>query len=321
MKTQKTIIGIFLLIAFNSALKAQNNNSYSEYDEVYPQKYTLEKAAEFEKRGAYDKAVWFYINLFSDNKEQVIYKVKQIKKPDTISLKKFIEYSFGSYAIFDPTIATMKNGELLIDKEKLQAKGDIGDYLIACAVDPKDTLLSAYQLSCRAKEECDKNDFEAAIRDYSCAINIDPQPGYYFYRAWAKSELQKFDEAMPDYEQCIKMKYKLMETYFERGYAYFGLGKYEEAVDDFTSAIKIEDGHKMIYNNRGDCYYYLGKYKKAIADYDETIKIDPNSQGAYISRGLAKKKLDNMEGACKDWDIAIELGNQKAKEYKDKYCN
>jgi hypothetical protein len=319
--TQKIIICLILMIFCSPLIQAQNNTSTSDYDEVFPTKYTFEKAAEFEKKGEYDKAIWFYINLFSDNKEKVISKVKQLKKPDTLSLKKFIEYSFGSYSIFDPTISAMKNGEMQIDKDKLEAKGAIGDYLIACVVDPNDTLLSAYQLSCRAKEECDKNDYISAIRDYSCAIHLDPLPGYYFFRAYAKSAIEKYTEALPDYAQCITMKYKLMETYFERGYAYAALGMYEEAIKDFTASIEIEDDHKMTYNNRGDCYYYINDYKKAIADYDKTLKLDPSAVGAYISRGLSKIKLDDKKGACKDWDKAIELGNQRAQELKNKYCN
>jgi tetratricopeptide (TPR) repeat protein len=320
-KATYLIAGFILLVLCLPSAQAQTKTSTSEYDELYPQKYTFEKAAEFESKGAYDKAIWFYINLFSDNKEKVIAKVKQIKKPDTLSLKKFIEYSFAIYSIFDPKISSMKDGEMQIDYEKLKAKGDIGDYLIACVVNPSDTLLSANQLSLRAKDKCDKYDYQGAIKDYNCAIHLDPQAEYYFYRAFAKSAMGDYSGAMPDYEKCVTLKYKLSETYFERGYAYSILGMYDEAITDYTSTIDLVDTQEMPYNNRAYCYYQLGKYKDAIADYDKAINLDPSYADAYTSRGLAKYKSDDKKGACKDWETAAGMNYQKAKGYKDKYCN
>lgn len=315
------VTGFILLVLCNPSLNAQNNNNTDAYDELYPEKYTFEKAAQFESKGAYDKAIWFYINLFSDNKEKVIAKVKQIRKPDTLSLKQYIQYSFAIYAIFDPKISSMKDGEMQIDYKKLEAKGDIGDYLIACVVNPNDTLLSANQLCFRAKDKCDKYDYQGAIRDYTCAIHLDPQAEYYFYRAFAISSLGDYTGAMPDYDKCVELKYKLSETYFERGYAYTMLEKYDEAIEDLTASIKEDDTQKMTYNNRAFCYYQQEKYKLAISDYDKTLKIDPTYADAYTSRGLAKYQSDDKKGACKDWEKAIELKYQKAQGYKDKYCN
>jgi Tfp pilus assembly protein PilF len=312
--------GLLLLVLCNQSLQAQNKTNQDAYDELYPDKYSFEKASEFENRHDYDKAIWVYINLFSDNKEKVIAKVKQIKKPDTLSLKQFIEYSFGIYSIFDPKIASVKDGQLLIDKDKLTERGDIGDHLIACVVNPNDTMLSANQLCFRATDRCDKYDYKGAIRDYTCAIHLDPLPEYYFFRAFAKSALSDYNGALPDYQKCIDKEYKLSETYFERGYAYTLLEKYDDAIDDFTASLKEDDTQKMTYNDRAYCYFMQEKFKQAISDYDKAIKIDETYADAYTSRGLAKYRSDDKKGACKDWDKAIELKYQKAQGYKDKYC-
>lgn len=312
------LLGIFL---YPPLLKAQNKTSGGIYDGAYPEKYTFEKAEAFEKNGEHSKAAWFYINLLNENKEKVITKVKLINKPDTISLKKFIELSFAMYSVFDPTISTYKDGQFLIDEEKLNAKGDMGDYLVAMVVSPNDTMLSANQLSLRAEDECDKFNYPAAVKDYTCAIHLDPKAKYYFFRAFAESATNDYINAMPDYDKCVEMKYHLSETYFERGYAYEDQKKYDEAIEDFSSSINEDNSQKVTYYNRGACYYLKNEFKKAIRDFDKAIELDPYYAKSYGYRGLAKEKLNDKQGACKDFEKAAELGDQEAKEYMNSHCN
>ena len=100
-------------------------------NELYPQKYTFEKAEDFQVKGEYDKAIWFYINLFPDNKIQVAETVKAIEiKLDTIDMSIFIKSSFARYATFDPSITSFKGGVPNMDFKKLKLKGAWGDELI-----------------------------------------------------------------------------------------------------------------------------------------------------------------------------------------------
>jgi|GEM_PF-4136519 len=99
---------------------------------LYPTNYTFEQAEVFENEGNYDKAMWFYINLYPENREKVIEKIKHFKeKHDTIDLRSFIINSFSTYSVFDPSISNWKNGYPELNKEKLDIKGSWGDALIA----------------------------------------------------------------------------------------------------------------------------------------------------------------------------------------------
>ena len=77
-----------------------SNNTYSQIidsslKEIYPSKYTFEKADYFVKKGDYDKVVWFYINLFSENKTKITdLSILLSTKLDTINFYNFIKNSF-----------------------------------------------------------------------------------------------------------------------------------------------------------------------------------------------------------------------------------
>ncbi len=122
---------ILIIIACFAITIAYGQYSEEEKKALYPEKYTFEQAAEFEKNNEFDKAFWVYINLYPNNREKVVEKVKQFQQQnDTINLRSFIVNSFSNYAMFDPTIASWESGVPELNAERLALKGEWGDALI-----------------------------------------------------------------------------------------------------------------------------------------------------------------------------------------------
>ena len=88
----------------------------------------------------------------------------------------------------------------------------------------------------------EKDDYRAAIADYTEAIRIDPQ-----------------DEV----------------AYYSRGDAWCLKEQYDKALADFDEAIRVEPGYVSAYRARGLTWSLTGKFDKALADFDEALRIDP----------------------------------------------
>src|ERR1700733_1455904 len=60
-----------------------------------------------------------------------------------------------------------------------------------------------------------------------------------------------------------------------RGNAYTAEGKYDLAIQDYDESIKLDPKYAKPLNNRGVVYQRKGDYDRAAADFDAAIDIDP----------------------------------------------
>jgi tetratricopeptide (TPR) repeat protein len=63
-------------------------------------------------------------------------------------------------------------------------------------------------------------------------------------------------------------------AYNNRGNSKYNLGRYQEAIEDYNEAIRLDPKHEYAYNSRGYCYFKLGYWQKAIEDYDKQIGLN-----------------------------------------------
>ena len=134
----------------------------------------------------------------------------------------------------------------------------------------------------RAYDAAENGDHDTAIREYSLAIDKDPNHPY---------------------------------AYNNRGLSYKKLGQYDGAIQDFVKSIELDPNDAAPYYNRGNSYAALEQYERAIRDYDKTIELNPNNATAYNNRGCSYAALENHEQAIQDYINAMELGANKAIVY------
>ena len=82
----------------------------------------------------------------------------------------------------------------------------------------------------------------------------------------------------------------LATAYNNRGVAYRLEAKYEEAIRDFDEAIRLVPDDAHAFNNRGVAYRNMGNLDRAVADYDRAISIKSDFKAAYYNRGLARSR-------------------------------
>lgn len=312
---------LFTILAFAvQTLTAQPE--IQETAELYPGTYTFEKALEFHDNGEYEKAIWFYINLYPDNKTRAVASVQQLAAAlDTVEMSHFIKQSFAMHAPFDPTIASFDNGAPNIDIAALNRKGAWGDALIRELSGLDQLPASASEYNLRGLDKARAGDLEAALDDFNQAIELEPSGQVYYNRAYTKSVLEDFEGAISDYNAAIALSYRLAEAHYERGYCNEELENVDAAIDDYSKAIELDDNYADAYNNRAVAFMKKSDLIPALVDFGRAIEIRPNFYEAYVNRGFAKYMVGDTLGACNDWAKAAELGFEQANEIIESYCD
>jgi tetratricopeptide (TPR) repeat protein len=117
----------------------------------------------------------------------------------------------------------------------------------------------------------------------------------------------KFDEAIADYGDALRLNPNDAVTYGARGTAYARKGDFDKAIADFTDFIRLDPDFVGAYVQRGLAYDGKGDYARAIADYDRALRIDPDRTEAYADRGLTHEKMGEHTKALADCRDAIRL--------------
>ena len=162
-------------------------------------------------------------------------------------------------------------------------------------------------------------DPEASISANNRAIRLKPDYAEAYYnRGVSKGTLERYDDAIDDYDETIRLKPDYAEAYNNRGISKAALERYDDAIDDYDETIRLRPDSAEAYNNRGNTKVALGQHNDAIDDYDETIRLEPDSAKAYYNRGNAKAALERRDDAIADYDEAIHLKPDLAQAYKNR---
>jgi tetratricopeptide (TPR) repeat protein len=92
-----------------------------------------------------------------------------------------------------------------------------------------------------------------------------------------------------------------------RGMASMAKGKYDLAIADLDQAVRLEPKIAKRYYNRGVAHFEANQDKLALTDFDQALRLDPADRLALMARGELDL-LDGREAAgAKDFDQAARL--------------
>ena len=102
------------------------------------------------------------------------------------------------------------------------------------------------------------------------------------------------EAAIRDYSEVIKIDPTSAVAYFNRGNVHDQMGEHERAIADYTEAIKLDPTDADVFNNRGQSYDAKGEPDLAIADYSQSIRLNRDNPRAFFNRGLAYANKDRV---------------------------
>ena len=99
--------------------------------------------------------------------------------------------------------------------------------------------------------------------------------------------LRRYDEAVVDFTEAIKLRPDVAFAYCDRAVGYFHKGAYGKAIEHDSEGIRRDPGLAFCYSNRGSAKVKRGDYEQAIDDLTEALRLDPGNARAYFQRGQA----------------------------------
>lgn len=140
-----------------------------------------------------------------------------------------------------------------------------------------------------------QRDLEAAVRDYTAALSIDPQSSengrYYRGRAAAYQALGDYASALSDFNLAIASTVPTYSLYDQRALIYMELEEYDLALQDLYQALILNpsDSHNGYY--RGLVFLRQGKYEEALARFEEVTQPSGGFADAWLQKGIVYERL------------------------------
>jgi tetratricopeptide (TPR) repeat protein len=156
------------------------------------------------------------------------------------------------------------------------------------------------------------NRYEEALQDFQQAIALDPQ---YAWAIASRGEtyrfMNRYEEALQDFQQAITIDPQYAGAIAYRGETYQAMNRYEEALQDFQQAIALDPQYAGAIAYRGVTYGFMNRYEEALQDFQQAIAIDPKSAGAIARRGETYLLIRRYQDALVDFNRAVELDSEE----------
>jgi len=159
----------------------------------------------------------------------------------------------------------------------------LADYDLALAVAPEPF---AEYLAGRGNCHRLLEEYDLAVADYSAALKA------------------KFMSPGPNDQDSAAI-------YKGRAHAFWDQDKYNQALADLDQAIRLTPLDRTLYEDRIHIWEGRGDYQKAVGEVSRLIRLEPNDAKLYVDRAGRYESLQEWDNALKDYAIVLNLTQDK----------
>jgi tetratricopeptide (TPR) repeat protein len=132
---------------------------------------------------------------------------------------------------------------------------------------------------------------------------------------------QDWDKAIDGFRKAAEMDRKYTQNlaiaYQQRAFTYSNDQRFQDALNDLAEALKIKPGDARAYEMRAAIYMRINDYDKALADYAEAAKANPGEIKYRNYRAYIYETRGDLPNAMTENDAALKISS-KNKEALDR---
>jgi len=195
----------------------------------------------------------------------------------------------------------------------------LDDYNKAITIDPLD--IRAYNnrgrtLKTLGMETEAKNDFDYVIDITTQELNNSRRKGtLYYYRGWAKMKLERYDEAIADFDDALKLDPTYISALSSRKNCKMIINDHQGVIEDCDKLIQLDKWDNNHLKDRASSKEEIEDYEGALDDFNKLIQKQLNEtdcEWCYFKRGNTRLKLEDWGGAIDDYNMALHLNSDSS---------
>ncbi len=142
----------------------------------------------------------------------------------------------------------------------------------------------------------------------------------YFVLANQFYKSQKYDEAIQNYQNALKINPTFAKASHNLGNVYYALGEPIDAMKYYNQSIQNAPDDFAPYISRGFLYLDLKKIKEAENDLQKSLKLKPDAPEGHYLLGSIRFNQNKKDEACKFWKMAAAKGHIQANQDVQNKC-
>jgi tetratricopeptide (TPR) repeat protein len=124
-----------------------------------------------------------------------------------------------------------------------------------------------------------------------CLPSFDPQAEEHFYQGIEYIRQKNTDAAIKEFTKAIEIDPSYSYAYYNRALEYYRIGELESSLADYNRAMELEPDNPYWTYERGFLHLKLGYREKAIIDLERAIELGlPSDYKQTAEETLAKLK-------------------------------
>jgi TonB family protein len=150
--------------------------------------------------------------------------------------------------------------------------------------------------------------WDAAIKEYEEAIKVKPDDAK-IYGAWGYALAKKgdLDGAIAEDRQALRLTPKDFEVQNNLGAALSAKGDVDGAIRQYREALRVAPDDAETHNNLGVVLGKKGDQQAAAAEYQKAVKLDPTLAVAWYDLAIALSAEKDTEGSANAMRRAVRL--------------
>ncbi|HTQ56028.1 MAG TPA: tetratricopeptide repeat protein [Bryobacteraceae bacterium] len=165
-----------------------------------------------------------------------------------------------------------------------------------------------YRLFDVASELGDKKDYEAAIRAWNQALELNPGDAKALSNLGVVlATVGRTSEAIAQYRKAVASESDYPDGYTNLGIALAREGRLDEAIPNLRKAVQLSPWDAKVHSNLGTALAESGVAGEAMAECEKAVQIAPNDADAHADLGLALAKAGRLDEAIAHFERAAAI--------------